>query len=256
VKKLRTAIGSLLLLLLLGSAHAEKRTPPPSAVPPRAKEKADSLALERERLQFEERKFASETEAENKRLAIENKRLEADVTMANWSKISSALALIIPLVVALGTIIYGVWSFGRQAQQQAQAQAAAATLQFELKAAEIAFAGKTPEAVMNRAKALSAVFPKRLPPDFVDSFDPQKFGGGKQDPEGKKFFLELLTKCCPQDKAEIFGLWRALFGDRWLEGVESLLTNKGPVAGEPQGALVSPAVTESEQAAPSAGSPS
>jgi len=228
------AVIGVLLVLSSGTAYAGKKTPPGSATASRTSSRnveGGDLALQRERLQLEKQKFASDVEAENKRFAIERDKLQADVVLAKWSKVSS----VVPLVVALATILYGIWSFSKQGKQQAAAQAAAASLQFELKAAEIAFAGKTPEAVMNRAKALSAVFPTRLPSDFLGSFDPQKVGGGKQDPEGKKFFLELLTKCRPQDKAEIFGLWKALFGDDWLKGVESLLTNGPTVADKPLG---------------------
>ena len=224
------AVIGALLVLLSGTAYAAKKTPLGSAAAPgfRGAEGRD-LALQRERLQLETQKFVSDVNVENAKLAIERDKLQADFAVAKWSKVSS----VVPLVVALATILYGVWSFSRQAQQQAAAQAAAASLQFELKAAEIAFAGKTPEAVMNRARALSVIFPTRLPSDFVGTFDPQEVGGGKQDPEGKKFFLELLTKCRPQDKAEIFRLWQALFGDKWLNGIESLLTNDPTAAAEP-----------------------
>jgi hypothetical protein len=223
-------IGAL-LLLLPGAAYAKKtpaRRPDTSRTAASDKDNSD-LALEKKKFQLEVQKFASDAEAENTRLSIEREKLNADLAVAKWSKVSS----VVPLVVALLTIIYGVWTFNKQGKQQTAAQADAARLQFELKAAEIAFAGKTPEAVMNRAKALSAVFPDRLPSDFLSSFDPQKFGGGKQDPAGKKCFLELLTKCSsPQDKAEMVSLWKALFADDWLHGVESLLVKDVTSAGK------------------------
>jgi hypothetical protein len=116
---------------------------------------------------------------ENKR---ESDKLESDHIRAQWSAISS----IIPIIVALLTLGYSI-----------RLQHQAARLQFEIKAAEIAFAGKTPQAVENRAKILKKIFDKRLPDDFPGPFDGLQ-GKAKEPPAEKLSFLELLQKY-PED---------------------------------------------------------
>jgi hypothetical protein len=172
-----------------------------------------------ERLELERQKLAEETREASERSQIERAKLDFEKSNAFRSLFSS----MVPLLVALGTLAFSIYSFRKQAQQQNESQERAARLQFEIKAAEIAFAGKTPEAVANRAQALRAIFADRLPNQFAGSFQPGEHGGGKESPDEKKFFLELLMKY-PDHKAEIFTLWQSLFGDEWLDRVQPLCT--------------------------------
>ncbi len=180
---------------------------------------SEDLLLQRERLEFDKQKFASDVNIENKKLDIERDKLRIEGSSSKWSAVSA----IAPWVIALFTLGFSLWSFRRQAQQQSAMQLAAAKLQFEIKAAELAFSGKTARAVANRAKALKVIFPGRLPDNFAKDFSPMDFGGDKEDPEGKKFLLELLLQY-PEQKAEVFGLWAELFpGDKdWLDRVKAL----------------------------------
>jgi hypothetical protein len=164
------------------------------------------LSLQRERLEFDKQKLASDTDIENKKLKIEREKLETK------DSILSHLAPWITALAALGAFVFSVWSFGKQAQ-----------LQFEIKAAEIAFSRETANAVKSRAKALKLIFPRRLPKDFTSDFDPADFGSNKEPSDEKKFFLELLLKY-PGKEAEAFELWANLFpGDKeWLDRVETL----------------------------------
>jgi hypothetical protein len=170
--------------------------------------KNQSSTIEQERLQLEGQKLAADENMENRKIEIEKAKLDVERSTAKWTAMSS----IIPLMVALLTLAYSIWSFRQQGRQQV-----------ELKAAEFAFLGKTPEAVQNRCKALKAIFGRHLPSDFGSAFDPSDHGGGKEDSESKKFLIELLLKY-PQQKAELTQFWEKLFGDPWLDRVKPLLS--------------------------------
>jgi hypothetical protein len=173
---------------------------------------ADQSAA-RERLEFDREKFASDAAIEREKLEIEREKVAVERSKVPWS----AAATVVPLVAALLTLAYSIWSFRKQAVQQSRQRSEDARLQFELKAAEIAFSGATPLAVQNRARALKAIFGSRLPESFLSSYEPEEFGGKKEDPESKKFLLELLLKY-PEKQLEIVLFWKELFpGDvDWL----------------------------------------
>jgi hypothetical protein len=208
-------------LLPFGVARAQQNLQP-KQLPTHARsttsrQEPDDLSLQKDRLNFERQKALSDAEIENKKLAIESEKLRLDNSASKWAGVSSAG----PLIVALGTLVFSILSFRTQGRQQANLQLDAAKLQFDIKAAEIAFAGQSPTAVANRAKALKAIFPSRLPSDFTTGFSPSEFGG-KESPEGKKLFMELLLKY-PGKEAQVVDLWARVFpGDTWLDRVKDL----------------------------------
>lgn len=204
--------GSVIEAASQPKAKTKERSPEPQP---------SKRVLEDQRLELERQKLAEEAAVAKESAQIERARLEFDESNA-WRTLVSS---IVPLVVALGTLAYSIWSFRKQTQQQNELQLNAAKLQFEIKAAEIAFSGKTPEAVANRARALKAIFPERLPQEFLSSFDPKQHGGGKESPDEKKFFLELLLKY-PDQQIEIYKVWGALFGDEWLKKAEPFIKSK------------------------------
>ncbi len=191
----------------------------------------ENLASQRERLRLDREKFASDEELEQKKLALQHESLKVEGSKASWA----AFGVVVPLLAGLGTIAFGVWSLRKQAEFQAnaakevagfQAEAAkkAAELQFEIKAAELSYAGSTPQAAMNRAKALQAMFPERLPSTFLNSFNPDKYGGDREPSEEKKLLLELALKY-PDQRLDILELWTKLFpfDKYWLERVRPVL---------------------------------
>jgi hypothetical protein len=200
------------LLLQGGITHAQQGAGTQKAPSPCCS------AEQRERLEFDRQKLASDTELENKKLVIEREKLRIEGSTSKWWSPISALG---PLIIALGTLIFSILSFQSQGKQQANMQLQAAKLQFEIKAAEIAFSGKTALAVLNRAKALKRIFPDRLPQDFTKAYDPEELVGVKEPSEEKKFFLELLLKY-PGKQADVIDLWEKLFpGDEeWLKRVK------------------------------------
>lgn len=167
--------------------------------------------LDRDRLDFDKEKFNKDSTREDKKLGNEEVKTYL-----------SAVSTVVPIIAALITIGYGMWSFRKQTTETAKLQNDSAKLQFEIKAAEIAFSGKTPEAVKNRATVLKKIFGERLPKDFPPPFKPEEHGGGKETSEDKMVFLELLLKY-PDKKQEIFKLWDLVFGDAWLDRIKPLL---------------------------------
>jgi hypothetical protein len=179
--------------------------------------------VQREQLELARQKLASDRAAEKARLDIEQSTLDVERSQLGieQSKILwSALSTIVPLLGVLLTVAYSAWSFKRQASQQAAAQRESARLAFDMKAAEIIFAGTSPEAVQNRGNALKAIFGSRLTGAFLEGFDPNAFGGDKETPEPKRYLLALLVKY-PQQRADILKYWLQLFpGDsEWLNRV-------------------------------------
>jgi hypothetical protein len=198
---------------------ADKSAKPLSGGTPSTAER--QLDLDRDRLEFEKRKFAVETNEENDKL--ENEKVKT-----RWSAIST----IVPIIAALLTLGYGIWSFRKQAIEAAKLQNEGAKLQFEIKAAEIAFDGKTPKAVENRGRVLKRIFNNRLPESFPAPFEAGEHGGGKEAPAEKITFLELLLKY-PDKEQQILKLWTALFGDPWIERIRPLVA--GCVGADPKG---------------------
>jgi ATP-dependent Zn protease len=57
--------------------------------------------------------LASNSNIEQQKLDLEHKKLEVERTKAWWAAVST----IVPLLAALGTLSYSVWSFRRQTKQ-------------------------------------------------------------------------------------------------------------------------------------------
>lgn len=189
---------------------ADHSTHPASGGTPSAEER--QLVLDHDRLEFEKQKFVVETKRGNDQLQNEK-------TKTYWSAVST----IVPIIAALLTLGYSIWSFRKQSIEAARLQNEGAKLQFEIKAAEIAFAGKTPRAVEHRGRILKKIFGDRLPENFPAPFEA---GEPKETPAEKITFLELLLKN-PGKEQQILKLWTALFGelgDPWLERVKPIVT--------------------------------
>lgn len=142
------------------------------------------------------------TQASNNEL--EFRKLELEQLKARWS----AISVIVPIIVALGTIIYGVWSFH-----------ATAKLQFETKIAELAMQNfeNFPD-ILNRAELLTVMFGNQLPHDFVKNVretDLGKLSGKIRDPAyaPKIQLLTMLASAKSNNRAFIIDAYRKLFPD-------------------------------------------
>ncbi|HZR55748.1 MAG TPA: hypothetical protein VFA74_02655 [Terriglobales bacterium] len=222
VKFAFTCIVLLLSLITVGLGQNDSSPPKPPVSDSSKVDLNNNLALERERLEFERQKFAEEAAAEQQKLKLEQAKLDQEKSTAS----QTALLSLVPFLAAIGTLAYSIWSFRTQIKEQGRLQNETAALQFQMKAAEIAFAGsRTPEAVHNRAKALKTLFGDRLPADFATKFDPGVVGGNKEVAEAKQFFLELLLKH-PERSGETADLWDALFNEEWMKRVKPILPLK------------------------------
>jgi hypothetical protein len=213
-----TMLAALLALSLVGHANAESKlvkgnaiNPEPSTSSVAPSLEVGRLTLDRERLDFEKQKAIDEIKMAQEKLVQER-------TTAVWSAASTTL----PFLAAFFTFGYSIWSFRKQATETARLQNESSKLQFEIKAAEIAFSGKSPKAVENRGIVLKKMFGERLPQNFPAPFDAEAHGGGKEAPAEKLAFLELLLKY-PSERQKIVEFWSALFSDPWLERIRPII---------------------------------
>jgi hypothetical protein len=146
---------------------------------------------------------------EREKLSLEREKLNVERYKAKWA----AIGAIIPMVVALGTIAFGIWSLQETAKTQ-----------FETKVAELAMAGPGPVEAKNRARWLAAMFRDLLPGDLesrLNTFDPKDFGSAYTDPTiapKKELFAAIAAH--PADRKEIVAAWKALFPkDDWVKSL-------------------------------------
>jgi hypothetical protein len=175
---------------------------------------SDQLAVER--LKHESAVFEFNRKLEIEKLEVE--RLKAWITGASY---------MVPLMVAALSFALSVRNQAEQSRLQRESQEKTTIAQFELKAAEIALAEKNATATMNRAKALKALFPRRLPDDFVATFNPDDYTvkSGEGSLDAKLKFFEIASKN-PGHEKELAELWRSLFpGDSWTSRVTTSTTS-------------------------------
>jgi flagellar biosynthesis/type III secretory pathway M-ring protein FliF/YscJ len=161
-------------------------------------------------------RMADEGNIEHQKLAIDQRRLSLEERKAKaelrWGWLTR-LVVLIPVVVALIAFMQALKVQNEKAKDD-----------FEVKAAEIVMNADTPAETDGRARALAALFPDRLGPDFASQFDPDKFANRPQFERdqvvaAKKELLDLVA-AHPQDRALIIELWRDLFpDDAWVEQI-------------------------------------
>ena len=186
---------ALAIAVLLAPAMAGQVGSPTSTVAstvPTAASAPEAIQLERE-------KFAYQKELEEKKLEVE--RLKA------WATGGSIL---IPLLLGIFTLAWQSKATSLQRDRDARDA-------FELKVADIVLSGNNTVATKNKAKAFVALFPNKLPSNFGDAFEPEKFGGPRYESK-----LEVFKAACEKVQApeEVYEIWRRLFPqDAWLPTV-------------------------------------
>jgi hypothetical protein len=124
---------------------------------------------------------------EQQKLALEERRLvleERRVKRERLSRWITPLAIFVPLLVAALTYVGNVTTQARHDRQQLELQERQGQQEFELTAAEVVMKVKTPKGTQQRARALAALFPQRLPEGFGDTFRACKFQTGGCTPGG------------------------------------------------------------------------
>jgi hypothetical protein len=159
----------------------------------------ESLAIERERLEIERR-----------RLSLDEQKSRTESRQQWFTRIG----VVVPLLVALLVFWGNVQSDNRKADAD-----------FQIKAAEIVMNTQTPTEAYGRARALKALFPDRLPPNFAQGFDPEKFSDRSSFENGqrvasKKELIGLIA-AQPEQRDLIIKLWKELFpGDTWIDEIK------------------------------------
>src|SRR6185503_6008486 len=145
---------------------------------------------------------------ERKKLELEEKKLEVDKSIALWTRIP----ILVTLLVGIITIWVSIWSQRQQAKNA-----------FDVKVAEIIMDSSGPSETLNRAKALSRLFPDRVSEEFTKSFKPSEIGGGISN-ERKIELLKMLIQD-RENRPEILRMWNTIYpSDTWLKALTKELT--------------------------------
>ena len=126
---------------------------------------------------------------EERKLALEETKVEIEFEKLRVERLkgwTTGGSIVMSLLIAALTIAFGMWSQhrqvmtqidlqNRQSKAQLDLQEMSARSQFEIKAAEVVMDTNIPGVTHNKAKALLALFPGRLPENFAKSFDPSKY---------------------------------------------------------------------------------
>jgi hypothetical protein len=119
---------------------------------------------------------------------------------------TTALTIIIPVLVAAATLGVGIYTQNQQARRT-----------FELKVAELVMVDISPWGARNRARALKALFADTLPADFAADFNPSDFVGHQSS---KRELLKMIAEN-PGAKDIIVSSWRQLFpDDEWAKDLK------------------------------------
>jgi hypothetical protein len=173
--------------------------------------------------QLKEELKRSGDEAEQARNTLENQRYEIEKKMhdeeielvkldykekheayknkaAKWiARYGTTLAILVPLLIAAGTILAGYFSAKRAAQES-----------FDLKIAELVMNSSSPIEMQAKAQSLATLFPDKIDATALANYEPTKFS--VTNPERQKELLDLLV-AHPERKAEIVALWNAFYGE-------------------------------------------
>lgn len=146
---------------------------------------------------------------DEERVKLERERVKIEWFKAWWTGFS----ILIPLLIAAGTIYFNA----RNQQEQARND-------FKLKAADIALSAASPAEAKAKAKAMAELFPEDLPPDFAESFDASNYSSPKIS-ESQKFLLTLIVEN-PEQRNEIIDMWLAIAPPNERAWAEKLKTGR------------------------------
>ena len=157
------------------------------------------LDLERDKFEFEKKKYGEEL--------VQKQRDSDHESIKTWI---AGVAVIVPLWVA----IIGFWLESRKRRLEDYAQRVSREkseeLQFQLKAAEIAFDVRNSREIQPKAAALAQLFPGRLPANFAKNLDPETIRFGPPATEAKLELLKLLAQY-PTQRTVILRTWGHMF---------------------------------------------
>jgi hypothetical protein len=168
----------------------------------------DNIEIEKEKLELEKQKIQFEREKSIKDLEFQRERFYKEQKSEKIKTISTALSIIIPLIVIGLTINSNLDLQARQAEYN-----------FELKAAELVMDAKTPIGTQHKAMALQRLFPRYLSDNFGRNFDPSSYSIDQDaiDRENKNDFLQMLIQNGNLSTKELINWYVLLFPeDKWM----------------------------------------
>src|SRR5262245_56919808 len=139
-----------------------------------------------------------------KELKIKEKELE-DLETGKTRKLDPLIvgivAALISFLAAMGTAWFGLKPQAEQARSQ-----------FEIKAAEIVLQTRSPGEASDKAIVLKELFPNRLPENFAQSFNPEKFLSYSPDIISEKLeLLKILQGKKIAEMKDLVRLWILLY---------------------------------------------
>jgi hypothetical protein len=148
---------------------------------------------------------------EREKINLERRKLEVELQKARWT----AIATIVPLVVAFMTLGVTVTQLRQQSQQhldqirlQTDMQERAANAQFRLKAAELVVNNADPQMAYEKAQVLQALFPENLSSTWPTKFKPDAFMTSGLD---DRINFALRAADHPQQRKLLADLWITIF---------------------------------------------
>jgi hypothetical protein len=147
------------------------------------------------------------------RLELDRQRLRHELRQTRWT----AVAVFVPLAIALGSIAMTLKTIANQSELQARQ----ATDQFQMTAANIVVNNNDPDLAYSKALALQQLFPERLPRQWVERFNPKHYCLPVF--EDRMIFARLAIEH-PDQRQALNALWQQMYCNqagtdfsRWLE---------------------------------------
>jgi hypothetical protein len=143
-----------------------------------------------------------------KALDIELQKLTLERTKVRWT----AISVMIPLLAAIGTVAFGIWSTRQQEQSS-----------FQLEVAKSVMTASSPSEAIFRRDMLSRTFADRLPPKFLPKIDLTGIADkGPENADAKAHFVELVASrgMSPLETAK---LWHSVFKEPWSDDPDAMV---------------------------------
>lgn len=196
--------------------------------------------LQRAQLDFDRERWAQQLELERSKLRqeldIERQRAGERANTESSARLTTAASVVLPLLVALGTVFYQVRSAAKtkdfEAQTARDLKKSESEVSFQLKAIEMVLNAPTPWAAERRAELLKSMLTTRLPENFVATVAKQvedkKFPGVRKYEMSMELLKSLASAKTPQEEARILELWQNAFepDKEWLSRIRSQRSTK------------------------------
>ncbi|HEX3067609.1 MAG TPA: hypothetical protein VHX14_03465 [Thermoanaerobaculia bacterium] len=153
------------------------------------------------------------SDVEERKLALDEQRYQLEKEQAQFQRkqaVWTAVSTIIPIAVALATVIASFYTLTKQVELQRDIQASQAAAQFQLTAAQIVANNTDPWLAKGKAQTLHDLFPKQLSQDWVDQFDAARYCQPAY--EDHILFARLAVEH-PDQRDSIADVWLQLYCD-------------------------------------------